>query len=125
MNRNELKDFIAEKYKIDADCPWLRYPNYEVFRHGGNRKWFAVVMDVPKNKLGLQGGERVSAVNLKCGPAMAGSLLTEKGFFPAYHMSKGSGWITAALDGSVQDEELELLLDISYRSTAPKISGKK
>ena len=41
MNRNELKDFIAEKYKIDADCPWLRYPNYEVFRHGGNRKWFA------------------------------------------------------------------------------------
>lgn len=88
-------------------------------------KWFAVVMDVPKNKLGQQGDERVNAVNLKCGSAMAGSLLTEKGFFPAYHMSKGGGWITVALDGSVQDEELELLLDISYRSTAPKVSGKK
>ena len=29
------------------------YPNYEVFRHANSKKWFAVVVDVPKFRLGL------------------------------------------------------------------------
>ena len=81
-------------------------------------------MDVPKNKVGLQGEERIEVVNLKCDPILVGALLAEKGFFPAYHMSKDS-WITAALDGTVPDEKLEMLLDMSYRATAPKIHKKR
>lgn len=124
MNRQGLKKYIAENYHVSADCPWCQYPNYEVFRHGGNRKWFAVIMDVPKNKVGLRGEERIEVVNLKCDPILVGALLAEKGFFPAYHMSKDS-WITAALDGTVPDEKLEMLLDMSYRATAPKIRKKR
>lgn len=100
MNHQELKNFILETYPASADHPWLQYPNYEVFRHNSNQKWFAVVMELPKSKLGLQGEERMDVVNLKCDPILTGSLLTEKGFFPAYHMRKDS-WITAALDGTV------------------------
>ena len=88
MDRQKLKTFILETYPASADRPWLQYPNYEVFRHSSNQKWFAVVMDLPKSKLGLQGEERIDAVNLKCGPILAGSLLMENGFFPAYHMRK-------------------------------------
>ena len=100
MNRDELKAFILENYQADTDHPWLIYPNYEVFRHSNNQKWFAVIMDVPKSKFGLQSEERIDVVNLKCDSFLIGSLLTEKGFFPAYHMSK-SNWISVALDGTV------------------------
>ena len=81
-------------------------------------------MELPKSKLGLQGEERMDVVNLKCDPILTGSLLTEKGFFPAYHMRKDS-WITAALDGTVPEEQLKLLLDMSYRATAPKVRRRK
>lgn len=34
--------------------------------------------------------ENIDVVNLKCDSVLVGSLLCESGFFPAYHMSKGS-----------------------------------
>ena len=124
MNRNELESFIKETYNADANYPRFRYPNYEVFRHSSNQKWFALIMDVPKRKLGLQGTETLDVINFKCAPLLIGSLREESGFFPAYHMNKDS-WITVALDGSVSDEKIKMLLDMSYQATAPKIRRKK
>ena len=66
MKRAELESFIMETYNAETDYPWLKYPNYEVFRHCNNRKWFALIMDVPKNKLGLQGEEMLKVVDFKC-----------------------------------------------------------
>lgn len=123
MDRSEFKVYIQENYGIEPDCSWIEYPDYEVFRHNGNKKWFALVMGVPKNKFGLPGCENLDVVNLKCNPLLLGSLLGEKGFFPAYHMSKVN-WITVALDGSVSDDKIKMLLDISFELTA-KISKKK
>ncbi|MCB5868649.1 MmcQ/YjbR family DNA-binding protein, partial [Faecalicatena fissicatena] len=123
MKRSELESFIMETYNAGADYPWLKYPNYEVFRHCNNRKWFALIMDVPKNKLGLQGEEVLEVVNFKCDPILIGTLREEPGFFPAYHMSKDS-WITVALDGSVSDDKIKMLLDTSYEATASKTHKK-
>ena len=124
MKRDELEAFIIETYNADRDYPWLKYPNYEVFRHCNNQKWFALIMDVPKKKLGWQGEELLDVVNFKCDSLLIGSLRSEVGFFPAYHMSKDS-WITVALDGSVSDDRIKMLLDMSYRATASKIRKKK
>jgi predicted DNA-binding protein (MmcQ/YjbR family) len=120
MNRTELKQYILSNYNVKSDCPWISSPNHEVFRHSNNRKWFALIMDVPKNKLGLQGTEELNVVNLKCDPILIGSLRNEIGFFPAYHMSKDN-WITVALDGSASDDRIKMLLDMSYGATAPKM----
>lgn len=124
MNRMELGKYIQDNYKVKPDYPWAKYPNYEVYRHGNNKKWFALVMDVPKNKLGLQGEDILAIVNFKCDPILLGSLLSKKGFFPAYHMSKVR-WISVALDGSVEDEEIKLLLDMSFDATASKMRKKR
>ncbi len=124
MKRNELEAFIMETYNAVADYPWRKSPNHEVFRHCSNRKWFALIMDVPKNKLGLQGEELLDVVNLKCDQILIGSLRGEPGFFPAYHMSKDN-WITAALDGSASDDKIKMLLDMSYQATAPKMRKRK
>lgn len=32
----------------------MSYPEYAVFRHTGNQKWFAVAMNIPKEKLRLR-----------------------------------------------------------------------
>ena len=124
MRRNELEAFIMEAYNAEADYPWRKSPNHAVFRHCSNRKWFALIMDVPKNKLGLQGEGLLDVVNLKCDPILIGSLREEPGFLPAYHMSKDN-WITVALDGSAPDDKIKMLLDMSYQATAPKVCRRK
>ena len=123
MNREELEAYILEQYSTEPDYPWTDMPRAAVFRHAGNRKWFALVMEVPRDKLGLSGTELLDIVNFKCDPILIASLRGEAGIFPAYHMNKAS-WITAALDGSVPAETIGLLLDVSYELTKPKIRRK-
>lgn len=123
MNRNELQTCIAENYHVTGEFLWEKYPNYQAFRHPGNRKWFALVMDVPKAKLGLTGEGTLDVVDVKCDPLMIGSMRKEPGIYPAYRMSKDS-WITVALDGTVPDETIQMLLDMSYRLTEPKPKRK-
>lgn len=124
MNRSELEQFIQNNYGAEPEYPWAKYPSYEVFRHNNNKKWFALLADVPKSKLGLPETEMLEVVNFKCSPLLIGSLLEEQGFFPAYHMSK-ENWITVALDGTVPDEKVKALLDWSYEATGPTVRRKK
>ena len=123
MDREELRQFVLSNYSAEPDRPWLNHPRFEVFRHSNNQKWFALVMDIPKSKLGLPSTDMIDVVNLKCDPILVGSLRGDAGIFPAYHMSKAN-WITVALDGSVPAETIELLLDVSYELTKPKIRRK-
>lgn len=120
MTRAELVAYIFDNYSTEPDYPWHRTPNHAVFRHSGNRKWFALVLDVPRCKLGLPGEGALDVVNLKCDPRLIGVLRGEAGIFPAYHMNKEC-WITVALDGGASDEQIRLLLDVSYEATRPKI----
>jgi len=41
MQRAELEQYVMETYNAETDHPWLKYPNYQVFRHSGSGKWFA------------------------------------------------------------------------------------
>ena len=68
MNREELEAYIRNHYATLPDYPWADTPRAAVFRHAGNRKWFALVMEVPRDKLGLAGTEKLDIVNFKCNP---------------------------------------------------------
>lgn len=124
MDRDRLREFILETYGVEPDHPWADSPTFEVFRHQNNKKWFALVMDIPRSRVGRSGDEMIDLVNLKCDPAMIGSLRLEKGFFPAYHMSKEK-WISVALDGSVDGERIKSLVDLSFELTGVKLKKKK
>ncbi len=123
MNREELKAYILETYNVQSDFPWSSYPENEVFRHTDNKKWFALLMSIPREKLRLEGTEKIDVVNLKCDPFLIGSLRTKEGFYPAYHMNKEQ-WITVVLSDEVE-EELKMLLDMSYEATARKSKKNK
>ena len=116
MNRAELECYIAEVYSTQGENPWAQSPTNAVFRHRHNRKWFAIIMDIPRDKLGLPGQEIISVVNVKCDPRLIGSFREDLGIFPAYHMNKAH-WLTVALDGSADEETQKFLLDMSYELT--------
>ena len=124
MNRTEFFAHVREYFGIESEYPWPDEPGYAVLRHPTNQKWFALVMDVPRDKLGLSGTDALDIVNLKCDPLLSGILHSRPGFFPAYHMNK-EHWVSIALDGSVGAEELWALLAESFARTAPKVRARR
>ncbi len=117
--RARLLDYAWKRLEIQPDYPFSGDAVSAVLRHRGTGKWFALLMTVRRDRLGLSGSEPVDVVNLKCGRVMAASLRGQPGILPAYHMNK-EHWITVLLDGSVAQEQVENLLEFSYALTAPK-----
>ena len=124
MDRFSLDKYITSTYSATAEFMWDKYPTFAVYRHKNNKKWFAVIMEIPKPKLSIDDDSLVNVVNLKCDPLLIGSLLSENGIHKRYHMNKNY-WITLRLDGSVDDEKIKWLLDISFNLTAPKPKKNK
>ena len=123
--RSNVFAYIEEAYGVQPDYPWARYPDYAVFRHTNNRKWFALLMRVSKDKLGLAGAEPVDILNLKLADALAVDFLAqEPGFLPGYHISRGS-WVSVLLDGTVPPERIFPLIDQSFSVTSAKVKRRK
>ena len=123
MERVALDKHIIETYGATAEFMWENYPTFTVYRHQYNKKWFAVIMEIPKSKLNLNDDGLVNVVNLKCDPLLIGSLLLENGFHKGYHMNKNY-WITLRLDGSVDEAQIKWLIDMSFDLTATKKKRK-
>jgi len=117
--RGEWEQYIAAAYSAEPEKPWAPEGDHTVFRHPNNRKWFAVLMTIPRARLEAGREGSVDIVNLKCGPILASSLRTEAGIYPAWHMNKNH-WISVALDGSADPEQIKWLLDISWDLTNTK-----
>ncbi len=128
MNRQDIFDWCKKTYKVSPDYPWN--DNNAVLRHKDNRKWFGVVLSVRSDRISLAGSadpccayaetcQYIDILNVKCDPVMIGSFLTKSGYFPAYHMNKDK-WISILLDGPEPDDEIKMLLDISFEMTRPK-----
>ena len=117
FGRADFLRLAEEQYGDRPEYLWRTSPHNAVLRHPENRKWYAVLMQVSREKLGLAGAGPVDIVDLKCDPALAGSLRLAPGILPGYHMHKGN-WITLVLDGSVEEETVRFLLDRSHSLTA-------
>lgn len=61
--RRKIIDYIKKKYKAEPEHLWRSYPDYIVFRHSDNNKWFGIIMDVSRDKLGLDGDDRVDIID--------------------------------------------------------------
>ena len=116
MNRHELAAYLTDTYGTTDENLFARYPSFQVFRHHGNKKWFAVIMDIPRKNLGLTGEDQTQVVNLKCDTRLIGSFRMEPGIFPGWHMNKAH-WLSVALDGTMDDEKIKFLVDMSYELT--------
>lgn len=115
--RQQLFNYIATQYCITPEYLWEKFPNYAVFHHSNKKaKWFALIANVPKTKLGLTGEGNAEILNLKGDPEMISLLRQDPNVLPAYHMNK-THWFTIVLDSGFSTEEIVPLLDCSYRLT--------
>ncbi|MCI8873562.1 MAG: MmcQ/YjbR family DNA-binding protein [Lachnospiraceae bacterium] len=117
MDRQQVFSYVKQRYHTLPDYPWA--DQNAVLRHRNNQKWYALIMEVSREKLGLLDEGTVQIMNVKCDPALIGSLRTREGYHPAYHMNK-ENWISVRLDGSVPENEIQSLIDESYGLTAAK-----
>lgn len=119
MRKEKVIRHVAETYGILPDRPFADDQDILVFRHANTRKWFGVIMTIPKNKLGIHSNEMIGILNLKCAMEIMHTIRQENGIYPAYHMNKDH-WISVALDGSADDETIKWLIQISFQLTDKK-----
>lgn len=121
--KEDILQFALEQYGTQPEYLWKKYPGYAVLRREDNKKWYGVIMDVPRARLGLTGEGRADILDIKCGPVLGSSLRMSEGFLQAYHMNRES-WITVLLDGTVEKDTVLSLLEISFEITGAKKSGQ-
>lgn len=68
----EIFDYVKTRYNTVPDYPW--HDANAVLRHADNRKWYGLVMEVGRDKIGLSGDGTVDVINVKCDPMLGGSL---------------------------------------------------
>lgn len=115
MTREQILQYAREKYGTESEHLWVKYPNYEILRKPVSGKWYGILMDVPKNKVGLQGDEIIDILLLKDKPENVVHICEMEGFAPAYHMNK-KHWFGVILDNA--DEAVVYgMIDKSYQLT--------
>ena len=116
MDTTTLTAFIRETYGAEPEYLWADYPDAFVFRHAENRKWFGVVMETERARLGLAGSGKVRLLDVKTGPLLGGSYLGQPGIVRAWHMNK-THWLGVLLDGSAPEQTVRELVDLSFSLT--------
>ena len=112
VDREEIFEYVKKQYGTIPEYLWSSSPDSAVLRHQ-NGKWYAVIMNVERSKLGLDGDGTVEIIDVKCDPEMTGMIIQTYGFLPGYHMNK-QHWITILLDGTVGESKTLDFLDMSY-----------
>ena len=112
LKREEIYEYVKKQYGTVPEYLWKESPESAVLRHK-NGKWYAVLMQIEKSRLGLEGDTKVDILDVKCDPDMVGLLTQTYGFLPGYHMNK-KYWITMLLDGTVSEAKILDFLDMSY-----------
>lgn len=115
MTREEIIDYVEQNYNALIDDPWANDQTSLVIRHSISKKWFGLIMNIPKNKLDAKSQENIDIINLKVNPDLIDLLLSEKGFYRAYHMNKNN-WITIDIKDAKKDLIIKLI-DLSYDLT--------
>ena len=123
--KDAVFQYVKEQYGIDPDYPFPTDPDIPVLRHPDNRKWFALIMGVPGEKLDPRLKSRMDVINLKIGdPLLVDLLVRQPGFYRAYHMNHEK-WISALLDGTVPLCEICRWIDESFGATASRRKAGK
>lgn len=101
--------YIKEKYNIDFEYLWKKFPNNAIARKSDG-KWFIAILTVKKSFFGFDSNEEVEVIDLRYKNNI---IIDNKKVFPGYHMNKKS-WYTIILDNGISDKEIIKCIDNSY-----------
>ena len=109
----EVLAYIKRKYDDEPEFLWQKFSENAIVRRQDNNKWYAVFLQIRKNKLGLSGDDEVEILDLRAESGEIESLVDDEHFFRGYHMNK-KHWLTIIFDGFVPVEEICCRVDKSY-----------
>lgn len=108
----DLLEYAQNRYGETCEYLWESFPENGVLRRKDNRKWYAAILTVAGNKVGLSTDKMTEIVDLRAEKDEVPELIHRRGFAPAWHMNKKS-WVTVLLDGSVEFSTIQEMLDKS------------
>jgi predicted DNA-binding protein (MmcQ/YjbR family) len=115
MNREDIIAYIKEKYNVEPEHLWDKYPNYIVFRNSETRKRFWIIMDVDNSKLQVWWEWKTDVLDVKSDTWMIEYLKTQWWYRPAYHMNKENRISLLLWKLSTKEDTIKTLIDISYK----------
>ena len=62
--RERLTQYMQDTYSTQAEYLWADTPDCAVFRHPSSQKWYAAIMTVRSDRLGLPGEAPVDIMNV-------------------------------------------------------------
>jgi predicted DNA-binding protein (MmcQ/YjbR family) len=119
----EIIKYVKDKYNDELEFLWIKLPDCAILRRKDNNKWYGLMLTVQKNKIGLEGDEKIEIFDMRMEPEDLENKVDNKKYFHGYHMNK-KNWFTICLDGSIPMKEIENYVDESYELAAKK-QGKK
>ena len=105
-------EFVQREFGVELEFLWEKFPDCAIARRPDNRKWFAVFLTCAKNKLGLEGGEKLEVLDIRFSREDNPNL-DEKKYFSAYHMNKNK-WLTIVFGGGLRQSQINALIKKSY-----------
>ena len=112
---NMIIKYLKEKYKTEPEFLWENFPTYCIFRNSKNKKWYAVIGTISKNKIDkrFDSTKSVEILDLRASKEDVPELIKQDNIYPGWHMNKKS-WITIILDGSMSFKDIQKFIDSSY-----------
>lgn len=107
-------NYVDQTYGDRLEFLWEKSPDCAIWRRKDNSKWYAILMTIGKNKLGLPSDEKVEILDLRYGAEQIDAIIDNARVFRGYHMNK-KHWITVCLDGSVELSEIYKFIGNSYK----------
>lgn len=135
---NRIATYIAEEFGDAPEFLWASTPDAAIFRNRSSKKWYGIIMSVAREKVDPYAkssaddelittrphvtarfdatsdeSSEVTVLNVKLETAEIADLLTQPGYYPAYHMNK-SHWLSMILDETLPDERIMAHVEESY-----------
>jgi len=86
MTSEDVFAIVAKKYQTKPVYKWMKFPKYAVFEHENEGKWFGIIMNVEKSKIGLSGSGEVDVMDVKATPETEEEILDL--LDKSYHLTK-------------------------------------
>lgn len=118
MDKTALFTWLDQRFSTKPEYLFKKHPEYAVFRHLKNKKWYALYMEVYPSVFNIDKQETWPILNVKLNPELIEILRLQPGYYPAYHMNKNY-WLSIHLT-AITLEELIPLIEESYYLTMEK-----
>lgn len=132
LQYQRIERLILKQYGVNPEYLWRVFPQYAIFRHHDNRKWFGLLMNIAPEKLlkvslsyqskfdkEIIDKKEIYVLDVKLAPADIPAIYNTDGIYPGYPRSAGN-WVSIILEDIIPDESIMELVKESYNITTIK-----